>query len=178
MSAPPAVPRGRILAREELAQMLPALRTGPPRRRVVLANGCFDILHAGHVSYLEDARSRGELLVVALNTDASVRGLKGPGRPAIPLADRARVLAALRAVDFVIPFEEATLEATLRLLRPEVHAKGSDYSAESVPERAIDRELGIEIAICGEAKAHSSSELLARSRSGGRGAEVGGPPER
>jgi rfaE bifunctional protein nucleotidyltransferase chain/domain len=178
MSAPPAVPSGRILARVDLARILPVLRAGPPARRVALANGCFDLLHAGHVSYLEDARSRGELLVVALNTDASVRGLKGPSRPAIPFAERARVVAALRAVDFVIPFGEPTLEATLRSLRPEVHAKGSDYTTESVPERAIDRELGIEIAICGEAKLRSSTELLARSSARGSGAEERGPAAR
>src|SRR6185436_10178457 len=129
--------------------------------RIVLANGCFDLLHVGHVRYLEDARARGETLIVALNTDESVRASKGPGRPRMPLAERAELLCALRCVDFVTWFPEATLERTLRLLRPDVHAKGTDYTAENVPERAVDRELGIEIAICGDPKAHSSSALHA-----------------
>ena len=129
--------------------------------RIVLANGCFDLLHVGHVRYLEDARARGNTLVVALNTDESVRAAKGPGRPCIPLAERAELLCALRCVDFVTSFPEATLERTLRLLRPDVHAKGTDYTAESVPERAVDRELGIAIAICGDEKRHSSSALAA-----------------
>ena len=150
-----------LLAREQLAQQLERLRARGALR-VVLANGCFDLLHVGHVRYLEDARSRGDLLVVALNSDASVRGNKGPGRPLIPLAERAEIVGALRAVDFVTSFDEATLEATLRCLRPAVHAKGSDYTVENVPEAAVDRELCIEIAICGDAKHHSSSELLRR----------------
>ena len=132
--------------------------------RIVLANGCFDFLHVGHVRYLEAARARGNTLVVALNTDESVRAAKGPGRPAMPLAERAELVGALRCVDFVTVFPEATLERTLRLLRPDVHAKGSDYTLESVPERAVDRELGIEIAICGDPKDHSSSALFARLR--------------
>jgi rfaE bifunctional protein nucleotidyltransferase chain/domain len=127
--------------------------------RVVLANGCFDLLHVGHVRYLEAARARGGTLVVALNTDESVRAAKGPGRPRVPLVERAELVAALRCVDFVTWFPEATLERTLRLLRPDVHAKGTDYTVETVPERAVDRELGIEIAICGDEKTHSSSAL-------------------
>jgi rfaE bifunctional protein nucleotidyltransferase chain/domain len=153
---------GRVLPRDALAARLAELRAARAVRRVVLANGCFDLLHAGHVRYLEDARSRGDCLVVALNTDESVRALKGPGRPHVPLAERAEVVSALRCVDFVTSFAEPTLEATLRALRPDVHAKGTDYTAANVPEAAVDRELGIEIAICGDAKARSSSELLAR----------------
>jgi len=148
-----------LRARAELAQVLAGLRASKSVRRVVLANGCFDILHVGHVRYLADARARGDCLVVALNTDESVRGLKGAGRPLVTLADRAEVLSALGCVDFVTSFAEATLEATLRELRPDVHAKGTDYTAENVPEAGIDRELGIEIAICGDAKSRSSSEL-------------------
>jgi rfaE bifunctional protein nucleotidyltransferase chain/domain len=164
---------GRALwLREELAAELARRRAERPGLRVVLANGCFDVLHAGHVRYLADARSRGDLLVVALNTDASVRALKGPGRPVVPLVERAEVLAALRPVDLVTAFEERDLEATLRLLRPDVHAKGSDYTPEGVPEAAVDRELGIEIAICGDTKTRSSTGLLERARRGG--GEAGG----
>jgi len=130
----------------------------------VLANGCFDLLHVGHLRYLEDARSRGDLLVVALNEDSSVRLLKGADRPLVPLRERAELLLGLRAVDYVVPFGERTLEETLRVLRPDVHAKGSDYTPESVPERILDAELGIEVAICGDPKEHASSALLLRLR--------------
>ncbi|HEV8113086.1 MAG TPA: adenylyltransferase/cytidyltransferase family protein [Planctomycetota bacterium] len=154
---------GRVWEREALAAHLEARRAGV----VVLANGCFDVLHAGHVRYLEDARSRGDFLVVALNTDESVRALKGEGRPLLPLAERAEIVAALRCVDAVTTFPERDLEATLRLLRPDVHAKGTDYAVATVPEAAIDRELGIEIAICGDAKTRSSSAIAARMPSAG-----------
>jgi len=156
-----------LQAREALAALLSRARG--QLGRVVLANGCFDLLHVGHVRYLEAARALGDTLVVALNTDESVRAAKGPGRPALPLAERAELVAALRCVDFVTSFPEPTLEQTLRLLRPAVHAKGTDYTLESVPERALDLELGIEIAICGDPKEHSSSALAARlARGGGR----------
>jgi rfaE bifunctional protein nucleotidyltransferase chain/domain len=149
-----------ITRRRELAHRIAALRAGGAIGRVVLANGCFDLLHAGHVRYLEDARSRGDFLIVALNSDPSVRAIKGPGRPLMPLAERAEIIGALRCVDAVTSFDEADLETTLRVLRPQVHAKGSDYTAASVPEAAVDRELGIEIAICGDPKDHSTSDLL------------------
>ncbi len=154
-------------ARAELAQHLAHLRAGGSVRRVVLANGCFDLVHVGHARYLADAASRGDCLVVALNTDESVRGLKGPGRPLVTLAERAEVVAALRCVDFVTSFDEPTLEATLRALRPDVHAKGTDYTVATVPEREVDRELGIEIAICGDPKSRSSSALASALESGG-----------
>jgi len=153
-----------IRSREELAAELATRRSRGELQRVVLANGCFDLLHAGHVRYLAAARACGDYLVVALNSDESVRALKGPDRPLQPLADRAELIAALRCVDAVTVFGERTLEATLRMLRPEVHAKGTDYTVETVPERAIDRELGIEIAICGDEKMRSSSALIERSR--------------
>lgn len=146
--------------RRELAAELARRRTRGPAPRVVLANGCFDVLHVGHARYLEDARSHGDLLVVALNTDASVRALKGAGRPLLPLAERAELVGALRCVDYVTSFDERDLEATLRELRPDVHAKGTDYTADNVPERAVDLELGIAIAICGDAKARSSSAMI------------------
>jgi len=150
----------RLYARAELARALAALRAADPRARVVLANGCFDVLHVGHLRYLEAARAHGSLLVVALNSDASARALKGEGRPLVTLAERAELLLGLRCVDAVTSFEERTLEATLRELRPAVHAKGTDYTAESVPEAGIDRELGIAIAICGDEKRRSSSALV------------------
>ena len=149
-----------VLSRDALAQRL--ARERARGLRVVLANGCFDLVHVGHVRYLVDARSRGDCLVVALNTDESVRALKGAGRPILPLHERAELLAALRCVDFVTSFSETTLEETLRALRPDVHAKGTDYAVTTVPERDVDRELGIEIAICGDPKQRSSSALLSR----------------
>jgi rfaE bifunctional protein nucleotidyltransferase chain/domain len=158
----------RIWPREELARELVRVRAQRPGVRVVLANGCFDLLHVGHVRYLEEARSRGDVLVVALNTDESVRALKGPARPLMPLEERAEVVGALRCVDYVLSFAERDMEATLRALRPDVHAKGSDYTVDTVPERAVDRELGIEIAICGDAKTRSSTGLAAKL--GGAGA--------
>ena len=130
--------------------------------RVVLANGCFDLLHVGHVRYLADAASRGTRLVVAINGDASVRRLKGAGRPLMPAAERAELLRALRWVDAVFAFDEDTLEVSLRALVPDVHAKGPDYTPETVPEGPVDRELGIAIAICGDPKDHSTTELLGR----------------
>ena len=153
--------RGAVFAtRDELAELLARERAA--RRRVVLANGAFDLLHVGHVRYLEAARGLGDTLVVAVNDDASVRASKGPGRPLVPLAERVELLLALRCVDLVTAFGERTLEATLRALRPDVHAKGTDYTCESVPERVIDLELGIEIAICGDPKEHSTTALAAR----------------
>jgi rfaE bifunctional protein nucleotidyltransferase chain/domain len=152
----------RVASRHDLGERIHSLRAGGVIGRVVLANGCFDLVHPGHVRYLQDARSRGDFLIVALNSDASVRAVKGPGRPFMPLAERAEIVAALRCVDAVTWFDEADLETTLRALRPDVHAKGSDYTVASVPEAAIDRELGIEIAICGDPKNHSTSELLQR----------------
>jgi rfaE bifunctional protein nucleotidyltransferase chain/domain len=157
MAAP--APRTVLWDRDELAPVL-ARRRGAAGERVVLANGIFDLLHVGHLRFLEAARLRGDVLVVALNSDASARALKGPRRPVQPLRERAELVAALRCVDYVTWFDELDLGATLRRLRPDVHAKGTDYSADGVPERAVDRELGIEIAICGDAKDHSSSALL------------------
>lgn len=149
-----------LVDREALAAELSELRGREGAPRVVLANGCFDLLHVGHVRYLESAASRGVLLVVALNSDASVTRLKGAGRPVVSLQDRAEVVGALACVWRVTWFEEDTLEETLRCLVPEVHAKGTDYTQETIPERAVDVELGIEIAICGDVKTRSSSGFL------------------
>lgn len=162
MAGPGRVARRVLWERSELARHLAELRSAGAVERVVLANGCFDLVHVGHVRYLEGARMQGDYLVVALNTDAAVRALKGVGRPLVPLAERAEIVASLACVDVVTSFDELDLSATLRLLRPDVHAKGTDYSAETVPEASIDRELGIAIAICGDAKQHSTRALVAR----------------
>jgi D-glycero-beta-D-manno-heptose 1-phosphate adenylyltransferase len=151
-----------ITPRHELAERIHRLRVGGDVGIIVLANGCFDLLHAGHVRYLQDARSRGDFLIVALNSDRSVRTIKGAGRPLMPLAERAEIIGALRCVDAVTSFDEADLEMTLRALQPDVHAKGSDYTLAGVPEASVDRELGITIEICGDPKDHSTSELLRR----------------
>jgi rfaE bifunctional protein nucleotidyltransferase chain/domain len=131
------------------------------KQRVVLANGCFDVLHAGHVRYLQGARAQGDRLVVAINSDSSTGALKGPGRPILQEEARAELVAALRDVDAVLIFSEATVERVLRELRPAVHAKGTDYTAATVPEKAVADELGIEVAIVGDAKRHSTRDLLA-----------------
>ena len=133
-----------------------------PRERLVLANGCFDLLHVGHVRYLRAARALGETLVVALNGDASVRALKGEGRPRVPAVERAELLVALRCVDYVVRFDELDVSRVLEVLRPAVHAKGTDYSVEGVPEYALAQRLGIETVIVGDPKDHSSSALQAR----------------
>ena len=129
-------------------------------RRVVLANGCFDTLHVGHTRYLAGARREGDVLIVAVNSDASVRCLKGPGRPVLDELARAQLVAALRDVDFVVIFPQADVSQLLEELRPDVHAKGTDYSAETVPERATSQRLGIRVAIVGDPKDHSTRGLF------------------
>jgi D-glycero-beta-D-manno-heptose 1-phosphate adenylyltransferase len=131
-------------------------------RTIVLANGCFDLLHVGHVRYLEAARREGDVLVVAINSDESVRRNKGAGRPFVPEGERAEMLAALRCVDYVTVFGERTADDLIRALRPHVHAKGTEWRAEDVPEAATVREVGGRVAICGDPKTHSSSALAAR----------------
>ena len=133
-------------------------------QRIVFANGCFDTLHVGHVRYLEGARREGDILVVGINSDSSVCVLKGPGRPILDENARAQLVAALRSVDYVVFFSEPTVESLLEDLRPDVHAKGTDYTAETVPERATANRLGIKVAIVGDPKDHSTRELLASVR--------------
>ena len=128
-------------------------------RRVVLANGCFDLLHVGHVRYLSAARELGDILVVGLNSDASARALKGRDRPRIPARERAELLLAMRCVDFVVLFEELDVVPLLEALRPAFHAKGTDYSVESVPEYQAAQRLGVKTVIVGDPKDHSSSAL-------------------
>ena len=129
--------------------------------RIVFANGCFDVLHGGHVSYLADARARGDFLFVGVNSGSSERGLKGPTRPIYTEDERLELLAAVRYVDALILFDEPTCENLLRALRPDVHAKGTDYTTDTVPEREVARELGIEVAICGPPKENASRGVIA-----------------
>jgi rfaE bifunctional protein nucleotidyltransferase chain/domain len=154
--------RNKILSVEEL---VPKLREHKNRgERVVLANGCFDVLHVGHARYLGGARREGDVLVVGVNSDDSVRSLKGEGRPILPADARARLVAGLAAVDYVVVFEEPDVTRLLSTLRPDVHAKGTDYTTETVPERETVRRLGVHIAIVGDPKQHSTRDLLARLR--------------
>jgi len=146
--------RNRVVARVAIARKNGA--------RIVFANGCFDILHVGHVRYLEAARALGDLLVVGINTDAQVRALKGAGRPFVTERERAEIIASLRAVDLVTIFPEPTVEALLLAIRPDIHAKGTDYTADTVPEREVVRSYGGRVAIVGDPKDHSSSDMLLR----------------
>jgi D-glycero-beta-D-manno-heptose 1-phosphate adenylyltransferase len=133
-------------------------------RSIALANGCFDVLHVGHVRYLAGAKNEADLLVVGVNGDASVRRLKGEGRPVLPEADRALLVAALRSVDHVVVFHEDDVTQLLLTLRPDVHCKGTDYTPETVPERDVVRSYGGRVAIVGDQKRHDTRSILARLR--------------
>jgi rfaE bifunctional protein nucleotidyltransferase chain/domain len=152
----------KIVSRAALREIVSQLKRS--QKRIVFANGCFDTLHVGHIRYLEGARREGDLLVVAVNADSSVRRLKGPGRPVLDENARAGLVAALRCVDYVVLFSEPNVETLLEELAPHVHAKGRDYTAETVPERAVAARLGIRIAIVGDPKNHSTGSLLAQIR--------------
>jgi D-glycero-beta-D-manno-heptose 1-phosphate adenylyltransferase len=148
----------KILDGEALRRRLAEWRrTG---EQVVLANGCFDLLHVGHVRYLRGAKALGGKLVVGINADESVRALKGTGRPLMPADERAEIIAALADVDAVVIFSEPDVRALVREIRPDVHAKGTDYTAESVPERDTVIECGGRVAIVGDPKDHSTSEII------------------
>jgi len=149
-----------ILSREELANRIAAARENGAR--IVLANGCFDVLHVGHVRYLAGARALGDVLVVGINSDEQVAIQKGPGRPVLPANERAEIVAALESVTYVTIFNEPTVEQLLLALKPDVHAKGTDYTTESVPERDVVRSYGGEVAIVGDPKDHSTTEIIAR----------------
>ncbi|HST10330.1 MAG TPA: adenylyltransferase/cytidyltransferase family protein [Terriglobales bacterium] len=151
----------KLLERAELRKQVEAWRAAGDR--VTLANGCFELLHVGHVRYLRAAKELGGRLVVAINADDSVRALKGDGRPLMPAEERAEILAALADVDAVVIFPERDVRAIIREIQPDVHAKGTDYTAESVPEAATVREYGGRVAIVGDPKNHSASEII-RSR--------------
>jgi rfaE bifunctional protein nucleotidyltransferase chain/domain len=130
---------------------------------IVLANGCFDLLHVGHVRYLAGAKELGDLLVVGINSDRQARALKGDGRPFMPEHERAELVAAFRYVDLVTVFDDPTVERLVRAIRPDIHAKGTDYTTDSVPERDIVRECGGKVAIVGDPKDHSSTDLISRT---------------
>src|SRR5687768_15265751 len=149
-----------ILGREELVTRIEAERKNGSR--IVLANGCFDVLHVGHVRYLAGARALGDLLIVGINSDAQVALQKGAGRPVLPANDRAEIVAALESVNYVTIFNEPTVEELLLALKPDVHAKGTDYTAETVPERDVVRSYGGQVAIVGDPKDHSTSAIIAR----------------
>lgn len=152
----------QILDRPSLAEQ--ARRWREAGETILLANGCFDLLHVGHIRYLRGAKALGGKLIVAVNSDSSVRGLKGEGRPRVPARERAEILAALRDVDAVTIFDEPDVRGLVRLLRPDVHAKGSDYTVESVPEREVVVECGGRVEIVGDPKDHSSTELSGHER--------------
>jgi len=154
--------REKILSREGLHGVLQEHRRAG--RKIVFANGVFDLLHVGHVRYLQAARAEGDLLIVGVNSDASTRQLKGGGRPILTERARAALVAAIGAVDYVVIFDEPDVKPLLRELQPDVHAKGTDYTPESVPERELAELLGIRVAIVGDPKQHSTRDLLARLR--------------
>jgi D-glycero-beta-D-manno-heptose 1-phosphate adenylyltransferase len=156
---------GRVLSREELVRQVADDRAGG--LTIAFANGCFDLLHVGHVRYLQAAAAEADRLVVAINDDRSVCGLKGPGRPILSEADRAELVAALRGVDYVTVFPEPTVTPLLLALRPDVHCKGTDYRVDTVPERETVRGYGGRVAIVGDPKDHSTRDLLGRIRESG-----------
>ena len=151
---------GEILSHEQLLERVRADRAAG--RRLAFANGCFDLLHVGHVRYLQSAAAEADRLIVAINDDDSVRRLKGEGRPVLAAAHRAELVAALRGVDYVVLFPEPTVGPLLEALKPDVHCKGTDYTPDTVPERDIVKGYGGRVAIVGDPKDHSTRELLAR----------------
>jgi rfaE bifunctional protein nucleotidyltransferase chain/domain len=151
---------GRIVNDSELAALVAEDRKAG--RTIAFANGCFDVLHVGHVRYLAGAAAEGDRLVVAVNGDDSVRGLKGAGRPVMPAEARAEMVAAIRGVDYVVLFGESSVDRLLTEIKPDVHCKGTDYTIDTVPERETVRAYGGRIAIVGDPKDHSTRELLSR----------------
>jgi D-glycero-beta-D-manno-heptose 1-phosphate adenylyltransferase len=152
----------KIISRVEASLVADRLRA--QGKHIVFANGCFDILHVGHVRYLAGARAEGDVLIVGVNADSGVKGLKGPGRPVLEDRARALLVASLGMVDYVVTFPEPNVEMLLAELRPDVHAKGTDYTADTVPEKATADRLGIRVAIVGDPKKHSTRELLQTAR--------------
>lgn len=155
---------GEVLDRGELAARI--TRDRASGLTIAFANGCFDLLHVGHVRYLHAASQEADRLIVALNDDESVRRLKGEGRPMLSAAERAEMVAALRGVDYVVIFHESTVSPLLQQLKPDVHCKGTDYTVDTVPERDIVRAYGGRIAIVGDPKDHSTRDLLIRIKGG------------
>ena len=159
--------REKILSRDGLHSILEEHRRAS--RKIVLANGVFDLLHAGHVRYLQAARAEGDVLIVGVNSDTGTRKLKGEGRPILTERARASLVAALATVDYVVIFDDFDVNSLLREFQPDVHAKGTDYSVDTVPERELAQLLGIRVAIVGDPKQHSTRALLARVRQGSNG---------
>jgi rfaE bifunctional protein nucleotidyltransferase chain/domain len=153
-------PTQNVLSREELIGIVAEARL--KGSRIVLANGCFDVLHVGHIRYLQGARELGDVLVVGVNSDRQVAIQKGAGRPILPAIERAELLAALESVSYVTIFDEPTVEELLLKLKPDVHAKGTDYTVDTVPEREVVKSYGGRVAIVGDPKDHSTSEILFR----------------
>jgi len=151
---------GSVLSEDQLIDTV--VRDRVQGRTIALANGCFDLLHVGHVRYLQGAAQEADRLVVAVNDDRSVEGLKGPGRPVLSGADRAELVAALRGVDYVVLFADPTVERLLLRMKPDVHCKGTDYTVDTVPERAVVESYGGRTAIVGDPKTHATRELIAR----------------
>ena len=150
-------------AKNSLAKVFELRQRGA---KIVLANGCFDLFHVGHIRYLAGAKELGDYLIVGINSDRQVKKLKGENRPFMPETERAEIISALRFVDFVTIFDEPTVEQLIRTIRPDFHAKGTDYTTETVPEREIVRECGGQTAIVGDPKNHSSTELIEKVGSG------------
>ena len=148
----------KLLSLESLEPVVAALKASG--KTVVFANGCFDLLHVGHIRYLQGARELGDALIVGLNSDDSVRRLKGPQRPLMPENERAEILSALACVDYVVLFQEPNVEALLRVLKPDIQCKGTDYTEETVPEREVVRSYGGRVAIAGDPKDHSTRDLI------------------
>ncbi|MFI5178610.1 MAG: adenylyltransferase/cytidyltransferase family protein [Vicinamibacterales bacterium] len=153
---------GHILSEADL--LIAVERDRAAGRTIAFANGCFDLLHAGHVRYLQASAAEADRLIVAVNDDRSVAALKGPGRPILTAADRAELVAALRGVDYVVVFGDATVDRLLAALKPDVHCKGTDYTVATVPERAAVEAYGGRTAIVGDPKRHATRDLLARIR--------------
>jgi len=154
-----------VLDRNELIRLVEEARANGSV--VALANGCFDVLHVGHIRYLAGAKAIADILVVGVNSDRQVTQLKGPGRPIISAIERAELVAALESVDIVTVFDEPTVEALLLALKPDIHAKGTDYSEETVPERDVVRSYGGKVAIVGDPKDHSTSEMISQLANSG-----------
>lgn len=154
----------QVLSLEELKEKIAAERAAG--KKIVLANGCFDILHVGHIRYLRGAKELGDILVVAINDDESTRRLKGHGRPVMPLGERMEILSQLRCIDYIVPFEENDVARILLAIKPDIHAKGTDYTRETVPERDVVLSYGGQIAITGDPKDHSSTDIIKAIRKG------------
>ena len=151
---------GKIYQREQLSKIVEGLKK--QGKTIGFANGCFDLLHVGHIRYLKDAKANCDILIVALNTDESVKRLKGEGRPRTPLSERLEIMEAIEFVDYLTYFGEDTVEQTLRIIKPDIQFKGTDYTVETVPERGIMEVLGGKVMIVGDPKDHSTSEILER----------------